>query len=201
MVRQYVHLAIAGAVIGAASALFDGGVVTGSALSLLSGNAWALSLGGATTSSTVFVPTATILLGLLSAGLLKAAYLGGLGEGALNIVNGRRKRNVVENLALIDDYFQLIAKMDVDDCGKRLVCEIETVDPTLRSDDESVIASLFGETEGAVVDPKNPKSEFDLAAYLGQASRSKFACAQRYNKCPISRRTLSQALRKLSKGA
>ena len=199
MARLYIALAMAGLMATSAQALFDGGVVTASALSLLNGEAWALALGGATASSTVFVPTATILLGLVSAGALKALYLAGAGDGALRIVGGRRKRSAADTLALIDDYFMIIAKMDVDDCGKRLVCEIETVDPTLRSSEESIIANLFGEDDAAVVDPTSPKAEFDLAAYLGQASRSKFACARRYNKCPINRTTLIQALGKLQR--
>ncbi len=87
--------------------------------------------------------------------------------------------------------------MDVDDCGKLLVCTLETVPTEERTPEENMIATLFGES--ATIDPASAKAEYDLAAYLGQATGSKIACARRYHKCPIDRQTISQALAKLAR--
>ena len=48
-------------------------------------------------------------------------------------------------------------------------------------------------------DPASPKAEYDLAAYLGQATGSKTACARRYAQCPMDRKTISQALAKMAR--
>jgi hypothetical protein len=110
----------------------------------------------------------------------------------------RSKRSApVEDLANIDRYFSTISAMDVDDCGKLLVCTLETVPAEERTPEENMIATLFGES--STIDPGSPKAEYDLAAYLGQATNSKVACARRYQNCPIDRKTISQALAKMAR--
>jgi len=159
------------------------------ALSLNSGNALALTSG----STSIFLTSAGIVaaaVALLGAAAIKAAILEG---GGL-----RSKRSApVEDLANIDRYFSTISAMDVDDCGKLLVCTLETVPVEERTPEENMIATLFGES--STIDPGSPKAEYDLAAYLGQATNSKVACARRYQNCPIDRKTISQALAKMAR--
>ena len=47
--------------------------------------------------------------------------------------------NVVGALKVVDSYFASIGAKDVDDCGKKLVCEIETIDPTKRTVEEMLV--------------------------------------------------------------
>merc|ERR1739844_663015 len=111
---------------------------------------------------------------------------------------GRSRRSApVEQLAAIDNYFATIADMDVDDCGKLLVCQLESIPREERTPEEGIIAGLFGES--STIDPASAKAEYDLAAYLGQATRSKVACARRYSRCPLDRKTISQALAKMAR--
>lgn len=113
-------------------------------------------------------------------------------------VRGRFRRSNAEEAAKgldeIDSYFYTIANIDYDDCGKRLVCEVEALPAEQRSEEEALMAGLFGEQN--VIDPASPKAEYDLAAYLGASTRSKIACARRYHKCPMDRKTIGQALEK-----
>jgi hypothetical protein len=113
-------------------------------------------------------------------------------------VRVRSKRSNAEQTAAgldeIDSYFYTIANIDYDDCGKRLVCEVEALPAAQRSEEEQLIAGLFGENN--VIDPASSKAEYDLAAYLGSSTQSKIACARRYHKCPMDRKTIGQALEK-----
>lgn len=179
-----------------ASATFDAttGVFSLGAVALNGGNSLALTLG----SSTAFLTSAGIVaggLGLLALGLVKAALLAG---PAAEEGYGRSRRSApVEQLAAIDNYFATIADMDVDDCGKLLVCQLESIPREERTPEEGVIAGLFGES--STIDPASAKAEYDLAAYLGQATKSKVACARRYSRCPLDRKTISQALAKMAR--
>jgi len=179
-----------------ASATFDAatGVFSLGAVALNGGNSLALTLG----SSTAFLTSAGIVaggLGLLALGLVKAALLAG---PAAEEGYGRSRRSApVEQLAAIDNYFATIADMDVDDCGKLLVCQLESIPREERTPEEGIIAGLFGES--STIDPASAKAEYDLAAYLGQATKSKVACARRYSRCPLDRKTISQALAKMAR--
>jgi len=178
-----------------ASATFDAttGVFSLGAVALNGGNSLALTLG----SSTAFLTSAGIVaggLGLLALGLIKATLLAG--EEAARSQRNRRSAPV-EQLAAIDGYFAEIADMDVDDCGKLLVCQLESIPREERTPEEGIIAGLFGES--STIDPASAKAEYDLAAYLGQATRSKVACARRYSRCPLDRKTISQALAKMAR--
>jgi len=159
------------------------------AMSLNSGNALALTSG----TTSVFLTSAGIVAGALALVGLAAIKIAILEGGA-----ARSKRSApVEDLANIDRYFSTISAMDVDDCGKLLVCTLETVPVEERTPEENMIATLFGES--STIDPGSPKAEYDLAAYLGQATHSKVACARRYANCPIDRKTISQALAKMAR--
>jgi hypothetical protein len=119
------------------------------------------------------------------------------GYGAPKLrARGRRDTGEETAAALdqIDAYFYTIANIDYDDCGKRLVCEVEALPAELRSEEEVLIAGLFGENN--VIDPASAKAEYDLAAYLGASTKSKIACARRYHKCPMDRKTIGQAIKK-----
>jgi len=178
--------------VACASATFDAttGIFSLGAVALNGGNSLALTLG----SSTAFLTSAGIVaggLGLLALGLIKFTLLAGE-EGHRN-----RRSAPVEQLAAIDSYFATIADMDVDDCGKLLVCTLESVPREERTPEENIIAGLFGES--STIDPASAKAEYDLAAYLGQATKSKVACARRYSRCPLDRKTISQALAKMAR--
>lgn len=134
-------------------------------------------------------------LGLLAIALAKIALIEGEARKART---ARQQRSAPQDmLAEIDNYFQQVSAMDVDDCGKLLVCTLETVSAEERTPEEQLISTLFGET--ATIDPASPKAEYDLAAYLGQATGSKTACARRYTQCPMDRKTISQALAKMAR--
>jgi len=160
----------------------------------LTGGGLALTAG----SATALLTNAGVLAGAL--GLLGAAIVvGAIGGGSL--IPELRQRSTrsapVDALAAVDKYFEQISDMDVDDCGKLLVCQLETVATEERTLEENIIATLFGES--STIDPASPKAEYDLAAYLGQATGSKVACARRYNRCPLDRKTISQALAKMAR--
>jgi len=190
----FATLAVFACAIASSAAIFDAstGVFTLGALSLNSGNALALTAG----STTAFLTSAGIVaggLGLLGLAIVKSAILSG------EPIELRQKRSTspVEQLAAIDKYFETISAMDVDDCGKMLVCSLETVPREERTPEENMIATLFGES--STIDPASAKAEYDLAAYLGQATGSKVACARRYTRCPLDRKTISQALAKMAR--
>lgn len=183
---------LASACFASASAFFfdpSSGVFTGTALSLNGGNALALSSGTAATAYLTSAGIGVAALGILGLAVVKMALLAG--------EEARQKRSTVEDLAEIDNYFENIAAMDVDDCGKLFVCQLEAVPAEERSVEEQLIANLFGES--STIDPAQAKAEYDLAAYLGQATHSKVACARRYQRCPVDRKTIAQALAKMAR--
>lgn len=113
---------LASACFASASAFFfdpSSGVFTGTALSLNGGNALALSSGTAATAYLTSAGIGVAALGILGLAVVKMALLAG--------EEARQKRSTVEDLAEIDNYFENIAAMDVDDCGKLFVCQLEAV--------------------------------------------------------------------------
>lgn len=193
MNRFILAVGLLGLVLNVAECLFLGSGITGVATV---GNSLAFTTG----TGTVFASGAGVALGaagLIGAAVVKGILLSRLARGR----GGRRgKRDLTEAeahaeiLAELDAYFQAVAKLDVDDCGKRYVCEIETLSAEQRTEEEELVASLFG--EDTTLDPASNKAEFDLAAFLGQTVGDKVVCARRYNKCPVDRKTISQALQK-----
>lgn len=187
------------------------------ALAGLSSGVTALSSAGLTSFLTPAGAVA-VGIGLVGAGIVKkslAANVVGIGtqdfrnfrapshvssrHGA-HKTRGRRTTNEerFEALEQIDAYFYSISNIDVDDCGKRLVCEVQTQDPQSRSEEEALIAGLFGDSP---LDPSKAKAEYDLAATLGSTTRSKSACVKRYHKCPLDRVTILQGIEKQKKAA
>jgi hypothetical protein len=189
----FATLAVLACAIASTTATFDAttGTFTLGALTLNSGNSLALTAG----STTAFLTSAGIVAGglaILGLAIVKSAIISG------EPIQFRQKRSSpVEQLAAIDKYFETITAMDVDDCGKMLVCSLETVPREERTPEENMIATLFGES--STIDPASAKAEYDLAAYLGQATGSKVACARRYTRCPLDRKTISQALAKMAR--
>ena len=79
-------------------------------------------------SATALLTNAGVLAGAL--GLLGAAIVvGAIGGGSLlpELPLRNRRSAPVDALAAVDKYFEQISDMDVDDCGKLLVCQLETV--------------------------------------------------------------------------
>ena len=99
-------------------------------------------------------------------------------------------------LQLVDSYFMTILDVDVDDCGKKLVCEIQTVPAANRTAEETLIANLFDDS--TTIDPLSAKAEYDLASFIG-ANYDKVVCARRYHRCELNRKTIVQGLSKLGK--
>merc|ERR1712168_544788 len=84
--------------------------------------------------------------------------------------------------AQFNDFFDVIAKSDVADCGKLLVCELMAKEEL--DQDEKRIANLFDDLEH--IDPSSGRSEYQLAAYLGSLNHTEAICVRRYSKCPMS---------------
>lgn len=147
-------------------------------------------------------------VGLLGAGVVAGALIGGSRGGRGGFGRRRGKRNAetgeeeeesVETLAglqLVDSYFMTILDVDVDDCGKKLVCEIKTVPEGDLTTEENLIGNLFDES--TTIDPLSAKAEYDLAAFIG-ANYDKAVCARRYHRCELNRRTIVQGLQKLGR--
>merc|ERR1711935_713081 len=115
----------------------------------LTGGGLALTAG----SATALLTNAGVLAGALA--LLGAAIIVG---SVLDIsIEARHRRSAP---------VEQISDIDVDDCGKLLVCQLETVATEERTLEENIIAGLFGES--STIDPASAKAEYDLAAYLGQ---------------------------------
>lgn len=44
----------------------------------------------------------------------------------------------------MEQYFAMVAAADLNDCGLKMVCELEAADPSTLQDDERLILALFG---------------------------------------------------------
>ncbi len=216
--------------------IFDGGValtgVGSLGASTLSGGGLALTTG----TSTAFLTSAGVAAAGL--GLLGAAVIGGAiasrafrakrDVSSLAALQVRRERSMLlacmycklqssldaTKFKVVDNYFMTILDVDVDDCGKKLVCEIMALEKDARSVEENLIANLF--TASTTIDPLSAKAEYDLAAFVG-ANYDKAVCARRYahcvtspygcpvtpimccryHRCEYDRKTIMQALAKL----
>jgi len=84
--------------------------------------------------------------------------------------------------AQFNDFFDVIAKSDVADCGKLLVCELMAKADL--DQDEKRIVNLFDDLDQ--IDPSSARSEYQLAAYLGSLNQTDAVCVRRYSKCPMS---------------
>lgn len=69
-------------------------------------------------------------------------------------------------------------------CGLRLVCELSATPSDQLAEDEALLMALFGSPDVASHDHvSSPASPFQLAAFLGRASKSASVCAHTYAKC------------------
>ena len=181
------------ALAASASALFDGGL----SIAAVAGG---LALTGA--GGTIGITTAGAALGLLGAGIVKGALIGrgfrlGKREAGDEAAVADSEAGRLASLQLVDAYFTTILDVDVDDCGKKLVCEIMTLESAQLAPEEGIIRLLFEEA-GTAIDPLSSKAEYDLAAFVGN-NYNKETCARRYHKCSYDRQTILQGLRKLEK--
>ena len=102
-------------------------------------------------------------LGLLAIALAKIALIEGEARKART---ARQQRSAPQDmLAEIDNYFQQVSAMDVDDCGKLLVCTLETVSAEERTPEEQLISTLFGET--ATIGKKYTYSSASISIIFG----------------------------------
>jgi hypothetical protein len=135
--------------------------------------------------------TAIAVLGVLKLGA--AALLLASSAGEARSRQSRSAENVEEKK---DGLFALIRSMDTLECGKGLICELETKAEDELEADEALILSLFGDRKfKKQVNPASAKAEYDLAAELGLASKSQVICRQRYASCPYSMDEMMKALR------
>jgi len=110
--------------------------------------------------------------------------------------SARSQRSVDEVEEKKDGLFALIRSMDTLECGKNLVCELETKGEEDLEQDEALILSLFSDRKHKkAVNPASAKAEYDLAAELGMASRNQVICRQRYASCPYTGDEMMGALR------
>jgi len=112
----------------------------------------------------------------------------------------RHKRSVEEAAAETNPeaFFSLVNSMDAYGCGKQLVCELEAKSNYAQLDrDEALMVWMFGDRKGKKheINPASAKSEYDLAAELGFASKSQILCRQRYATCPYSAQEMMDVLR------
>ena len=146
---------------------------------------------GATIGSTaalgtgaVVLPGASIGTGLAVAGgilLLKAVALGGAALAAGSFRGSRRRgRRAAEGENQLELEFAAIARIEPDQCFRRLICDLAT--GKMPESDNDVILNLF--ENGKNVDISSPVFEFSLAAEVGKHVQDVEKCELRYS-CPF----------------
>ena len=122
--NRFVSAIVLACAIVSANAIFNTatGVFTLGPITELTGGGLSITAG----SATALLTNAGVLAGALA--LLGAGVIAGAILAPAESASGHAKRSApVENLAGIDKYFETISGVDVDDCGKLLVCQLETV--------------------------------------------------------------------------
>jgi len=66
------------------------------------------------------------------------------GYGAPKLKRGKRDVSSGVDGTTVDGLFSLVSSMDMQQCGKALICELEAKNRDLLLEDESLILSLFG---------------------------------------------------------
>merc|ERR1712088_1193343 len=129
--------------------------------------------------------TAIAVLGLLKLGAAALILAGSAAEG---YGYKRRHQRSATMASSPDGLFALIRSMDMYECGKSLVCELEAKKEGELLEDETLIMSLFSDRKGKnkFVNPGSAKAEYDLAAELGLATKDQVICRQRYASCPYT---------------
>lgn len=105
---------------------------------------------------------------------------------------GKRDLNSISQTPLeFGAYFDVIAKTDVDDCGKLLVCHSMAKSFHELNHEERAITKLFDNLE--VINPASGYAEYQLAAYAGTFKHPAL-CLSRYSKCKIPVKTLGNLI-------
>lgn len=138
------------------------------------------------TGAQVTVAAASIAALALTKELLILADLGAF-RGKRDLTNSIS--NAPLNFAA---YFDTIAKADIDNCGKLLVCHSMAKSADALNAEEKAITKLFDNLE--VINPYSGYAEYQLAAYAGTFKHPEL-CVARYNTC----RTPIQKLREIIK--
>merc|ERR1739846_293684 len=144
--------------------------------------------------------TAIAVLGLLKLGAAALILAGSAAEAPADEGYGyrsRRHQRSAESATSPDGLFALARSMDMYECGKSLVCELEAKKEGELLEDETLILSLFSDRKGKnkFVNPGSAKAEYDLAAELGLATKDQVICRQRYASCPYTAEEMMKALR------
>ncbi|XP_042881133.1 uncharacterized protein LOC122258918 [Penaeus japonicus] len=169
---------------------------------LLSSSAAAATTTALTLGVTVSNPALAVVGGA-------AVLLGAAGLVAAKAAAFRRGRRSATALAddgysqnAVDVLFAAAGSLDRDsNCGLRLVCELSATPSDQLADDEALIMTLFGSPSIASHDQiSSPATPFQLAAFLGRASKSAPVCAQTYAKCHYDSRQIMDILRQNGNG-
>jgi hypothetical protein len=143
--------------------------------------------------------TAIAVLGVLKLGaaaLLLASTLNEEEEAGYGYKRRRHQRAAEGISSSPDALFALVRSMDMYECGKSLVCELEAKKEGELLEDEALIMSLFSDRKTKkIVNPGSAKAEYDLAAELGLATKDQVICRQRYASCPYTGDEMMKALR------
>lgn len=144
--------------------------------------------------------TAIAVLGLLKLGaaaLILASSAAPAAEEEGYGYRSRRHQRSAESATSPDGLFALIRSMDMYECGKSLICELEAKKEGELLEDETLIMTLFSDRKGKnkFVNPGSAKAEYDLAAELGLATKDQVICRQRYASCPYTAEEMMKALR------
>ena len=84
----------------------------------------------------------------------------------------------------------LVEALDRSNCAKQLVCQLNTKEEALRTQEEKLIISLFNKDRRFA--SKTTVAEFDLAAKIGRSSGSEAECGNFYTSvgCPYTSRQM-----------
>jgi len=140
--------------------------------------------------TTSYVLTGTqVAVAIASLGALALA-----GEGLLlaELSRGRGRRAAEEPIMKMDPLFDAIAAVDVQDCGKLLVCHVTARDQTTLSPAESRVARFFQQYKGKV-DPLHAQAQYMLAAQTGSYKQPE-VCVRQYIRCPYPAENLASLL-------
>ena len=84
-----------------------------------------------------------------------------------------------------DSILSLVQSLDKSHCAKQLVCQIHAKNQDARTQEESLILSLFGKHPG-VAASKLPMVDFEIAAKIGATTKSGIVCQETYSTCPYT---------------
>ena len=131
------------------------------------------------------IAAAAIATLAITKGTLLLAHMGAF--------RGKRDLNSISQTPLnFAIYFDDIAKSDIDDCGKLLVCHSMAKSEETLNVEEKAITKLFDNLE--VINPYSGYAEYQLAAYAGTFKQPEI-CLARYSRCRASVQKLSQIIK------